>query len=72
MMLSTLSFTLKDAADRDRLKGTTFVELNGLVSIASATMAVYSFDRSLAFDGSSAVFVMALCAYNWVSFFLKK
>ena len=39
MLLSTLAFTLKDAADRDRLDGTTFVQLNGILSLVSATMA---------------------------------
>jgi len=67
MMLSTLAFTLKDAADRDRLNGTTFKQLNGLVAIASATMIAYSFERSLRFDGFSALFVSVLCAYNWFS-----
>mmetsp|Transcript_3124 Transcript_3124/g.8157 ORF Transcript_3124/g.8157 Transcript_3124/m.8157 type:complete len:355 (-) Transcript_3124:142-1206(-) len=35
-------FTLKDAANRDRLEGTTFVDLNFLSSIALGTMAFYT------------------------------
>ena len=39
ILLSAVTFTLKDAADRDRLEGTTFIELNFLTAFASATMA---------------------------------
>ena len=39
MLLSTLTFTLKDAADRDRLTGTTFIEANALVAFASTSLA---------------------------------
>ena len=36
--LTMILYTLKDAADRDRLEGTTFIELNILSSIALATI----------------------------------
>lgn len=39
MVLTIMMFTLKDAADRDRLEGTTFIELNFLSSISLAFMA---------------------------------
>ena len=39
MILSVIMFTLKDAADRDRLEGTTFIELNTMVSLSFAAMA---------------------------------
>lgn len=39
MSLSIISFTLKDAADRNRLEGTTFIQLNYLLSYAFATLA---------------------------------
>jgi hypothetical protein len=39
LLMSTICFTLKDAADRDRLKGTTFIELNYMISFTFATMA---------------------------------
>jgi hypothetical protein len=40
-LLTSIFFTLKDAADRDRLKGTTFVQLNMISAAAFASMAVY-------------------------------
>lgn len=41
MVLTIVMFTLKDAADRDRLEGTTFIELNALASISFALWAAY-------------------------------
>jgi hypothetical protein len=38
ILMSVVSFTLKDAADRDRLEGTTFIELNYLISFIFATL----------------------------------
>jgi hypothetical protein len=38
-LLSSILYTLKDAADRNRLTGTTFIQLNALSSWAFATMA---------------------------------
>lgn len=40
-LLTGVMFTLKDAADRDRLEGTTFIDLNFLSSIALGAMAFY-------------------------------
>lgn len=40
-MLTTVSLTLKDAADRDRLEGSTFIQLNILTSAMFGAMAVY-------------------------------
>lgn len=40
-LMTSVFFTLKDAADRDRLKGTTFVQLNFVSAAAFASMAVY-------------------------------
>ena len=39
MMLTIVMFTLKDAADRDRLDGSTFIELNALASVSFAASA---------------------------------
>lgn len=36
LLLATATFTLKDAADRDRLQGTTFIELNFLAATVFA------------------------------------
>lgn len=38
LLIGAISFTLKDAADRDRLQGTTFINLNYLNSLSFATM----------------------------------
>lgn len=38
ILMSVVCFTLKDAADRDRLEGTTFIELNYLISFILATL----------------------------------
>ncbi len=41
MITTIVLYTLKDAADRDRLEGTTFIELNALAFLCFATWAVY-------------------------------
>ena len=38
MLLTAISYTLKDAADRDRLDGATFIQLNALLSVVSAVL----------------------------------
>ena len=40
-LLTGVMYTLKDAANRDRLQGTTFIDLNVLASIVFGTMAYY-------------------------------
>ncbi len=49
MLMSVVCFTLKDAADRDRLEGTTFIELNYLISFILATLSGKSILRVLFF-----------------------
>lgn len=41
-LMTTTMYTLKDASDRDRLSGTTFVQLNFMAAAAFASMAYYS------------------------------
>jgi hypothetical protein len=48
-LLSSILYTLKDAADRNRLTGTTFIQLNALSSWAFATMAGTFLFTSVAF-----------------------
>jgi hypothetical protein len=73
MLLSAVTFTLKDAADRDRLEGTTFIELNFLVAFASATMAAYSFtNQSDMLGGAFASFTSLLCTLSGILSVLKK
>eukprot|EP00560_Eucampia_antarctica_P003952 CAMPEP_0197837914 /NCGR_PEP_ID=MMETSP1437-20131217/33721_1 /TAXON_ID=49252 ORGANISM="Eucampia antarctica, Strain CCMP1452" /NCGR_SAMPLE_ID=MMETSP1437 /ASSEMBLY_ACC=CAM_ASM_001096 /LENGTH=287 /DNA_ID=CAMNT_0043445345 /DNA_START=158 /DNA_END=1021 /DNA_ORIENTATION=+ len=43
VLLSTITLTLKDAADRNRLEGTTFIQLNILCSIVFAAMSTKYF-----------------------------
>ena len=38
MLLTVISYTLKDAADRDRLDGATFIQLNALLSVVSVVL----------------------------------
>ncbi len=40
--LTLILYTLKDAADRDRLGGTTFIELNYLCAMSMAVCDIYS------------------------------
>tara|TARA_B110001450_G_C17518523_1_gene439547 strand:- start:596 stop:802 length:207 start_codon:yes stop_codon:yes gene_type:complete len=59
-----ISFTLKDAADRKRLGGTTFRELNFLNSVASAVLAAYYFHQSLIIGGAALALNSIFCASN--------
>ena len=40
-LMTTVLYTLKDACDRDRLSGTTFVQLNFVASAAFLSIALY-------------------------------
>ncbi|EJK53703.1 hypothetical protein THAOC_26802, partial [Thalassiosira oceanica] len=42
VLLSLMSYTLKDAADRDRLGGSTFIKLNFLSAVGFAINAIYN------------------------------
>jgi len=54
-MLAVCMYTLKDAADRDRLNGTTFIQLNFLCSLVWASMAYYIYEKyPLALFGTKA------------------
>lgn len=64
MLLMVISFTLKDAADRKRLGGTTFRELNFLNSVASAVLAAYYFHQSLIIGGAALALNSIFCASN--------
>jgi len=44
-LLAVCMYNLKDAADRDRLNGTTFIQLNFLCSLVWASMAYYIYER---------------------------
>ena len=63
VLLAAVLLTLKDAADRGRLDGTTFIELNGWSSLVLGTMAVCSRQDSVAMAVATAAFA-ALTAAN--------
>jgi hypothetical protein len=70
MIFTIAMFTLKDAADRDRLEGTTFVELNAMTSVSLATWAAYE-KLSTPF-GKLFAFFSIFSAFNGVSSVMKK
>ena len=78
--LATVLYTLKDAADRDRLEGTTFIELNFLSSLAMAAMSVYYFSLNnnmnmnvgTAVLGTLAASLSTFCAWSGLSSNRKK
>lgn len=70
-MLSMVLYTLKDAADRSRLEGTTFIELNILSAGVLAALASYVSATSPLLGGTAAAF-SAFSAFNGVTSILKK
>lgn len=69
-ILTAISFTLKDAADRNRLDGTTFIELNFIISFVWITMAGYFLSNLMAgslpyYVGPAGVTLSGIfCMYN--------
>jgi len=74
ILLTTVCFTLKDAADRNRLEGTTFIELNYLLSFTFATMAAYIYkaSNSITILTGAIAFFSASSAFNGISSTMKK
>ena len=70
MALTIVMFTLKDATDRDRLEGMTFIELNILASISFAAWASYV--KILSPLGIYFAAVSAFAAYNGTSRIITK
>lgn len=68
-MVSTVLYTLKDAADRGRLEGSTFIELNVLSSGVLAVLAAYLGARNPL--GAAAMVFSGFSAFNAVSSTLK-
>ena len=69
-MMASVMYTLKDAADRDRLEGTTFIELNFLSSVVLAALASY-FGFVTPIGGAAAAFAV-FSAWNGVAAVGKK
>lgn len=70
MILTIIMFTLKDAADRDRLEGTTFIELNFLSSITFAIWSTY--EKITSPVGGLFAALSAFTAFNGISSLSKK
>jgi hypothetical protein len=69
-MMAAVLYTLKDAADRGRLEGTTFIELNVLSSLVLAAMASY-LGIVTPLGGAAAAFSV-FSALNGVASVVKK
>mmetsp|Transcript_8325 Transcript_8325/g.10917 ORF Transcript_8325/g.10917 Transcript_8325/m.10917 type:complete len:312 (-) Transcript_8325:325-1260(-) len=70
MLLNVIVFSLKDAADRDRLEGTTFIQLNALSSISFAFWALY--EKVATPLGGALCFFSVFSAMNGVYSIIKK
>lgn len=72
-LLASLVFSLKDAADRGRLDGTTFVQLNFLSSFAFGTMAANDVQvGGLTIMAASAAFISFFSGMNGAASMIKK
>jgi CDGSH-type Zn-finger protein len=69
-IMASVMYTLKDAADRDRLDGTTFIELNFLSSVVLAALASY-LGIFTPLGGAAALFSV-FSAFNGVTALVKK
>jgi len=69
-LLSTIMYTLKDASDRDRLSGTTFIQLNFVAAAAFLSISLYLFPTygTLSVNAQilTAAALSAMTAYNGV------
>ncbi|KAL3779760.1 hypothetical protein ACHAWO_003470 [Cyclotella atomus] len=72
-LLTLCLYTLKDAADRDRLGGTTFIELNGLCAISLGIHAAFFTNGGLMTPlGAAGVFFAMFCGYNGMNEKIKR
>jgi hypothetical protein len=70
MLLTIVLFTLKDASDRDRLEGTTFIELNALASLTFGSWAIY--EKIITPIGGLLGFLSAFTAFNGLTSQMRK
>jgi hypothetical protein len=70
MLLTIVMFTLKDASDRDRLEGTTFIELNALASLTFGSWAIY--EKIITPIGGLLGFLSAFTAFNGLTSQMRK
>mmetsp|Transcript_15744 Transcript_15744/g.23851 ORF Transcript_15744/g.23851 Transcript_15744/m.23851 type:complete len:331 (+) Transcript_15744:109-1101(+) len=71
LVMTMTLFTLKDAADRNRLEGTTFVALNYMTSLSLAAWAAAAASFRLPLRGVFAA-ISILTAYNGISSMKRK
>lgn len=72
LMLGAICFTLKDAADRGRLEGTTFITLNYLTSATFLAMSLYLGNIKASWIGFISACFSAFSLFNGISSTLKK
>mmetsp|Transcript_23113 Transcript_23113/g.64498 ORF Transcript_23113/g.64498 Transcript_23113/m.64498 type:complete len:353 (-) Transcript_23113:217-1275(-) len=69
--MSGVLITLKDAANRDRLKGNTFIQLNAVMSLAFGTMGAYLCTGGVKANGLLAwffsIFMGGSSLHSWLS-----
>lgn len=66
-MISTIIYSLKDAAERDRLSGTTYVRLNILVGSWAVMVAVGQLCQTVGIQASAGIEMFAIS----LPFFIK-
>lgn len=71
-LVFTAAFTLFDAAKRDRLEGSTFIELNVLSSFAWLGIGAYMFQSGQLIMASLSTFFSSFSLLSGVSSYLKK
>mmetsp|Transcript_3238 Transcript_3238/g.4721 ORF Transcript_3238/g.4721 Transcript_3238/m.4721 type:complete len:340 (-) Transcript_3238:47-1066(-) len=73
-ILTLIMFTLKDASDRNRLEGTTFIELNAMTSVSFAAWALEGYRNTgfVPLHAGASVFFSILSGFNALSSTLKK
>jgi hypothetical protein len=66
-MIATMVYSLKDAAERDRLTGTTFIQMNIMVGVWAFLVGVGQSIHALGIAANGGVLMFALAG----TFFLK-
>lgn len=70
-LLTLMLYTLKDAADRDRLSGTTFIQLNYLCALAMGINAYFYTGGIATVMGGAHAFFAAFFAFNGITSYMK-
>lgn len=70
-LLALMIYTLKDAADRERLGGTTFIQLNYLCALVLGIIGTIG-DETMTLLGGANIATAAFFALNGISSYMKK